>query len=531
VKPLMVAAPAEATDDELVVAAQQGSDAAFEALFRRYRDRITAYVRGIVSDHARAEDIVQDAFMSALRNLRSNQREVAFKPWIYEIAKNACIDHIRRARRTSEVSIDSDDFSPVDEGRLSAGVASTDAAYSARENMDTLRMAFNDLPSAQREVLISREFEGLSYDTISNRTGLSRSAVESMLFRARRTLKDGYDDIATGERCQRMQTVMTHLTDGQIGLRQERRLVRHLRDCAGCRREAIALGLDDLALGAPSRTRSAVSRVAAFLPLPAFLRRRWLDGSGLVGSTGSGAADQGLSLAGKAAIVLAAAAIAGGGAGAVHKAGALGTGGGSSKGTPAARGAGSSGKSLSSGGSVGSGAAGQGAGRGSRGPRTGGGSGSNGAGGGLGAGAGGAGGDAGGPLGSVGGLVNGAGGKAGVVAGGGASGTAGGITNGAGGTVNGVGGTVNGTLDGAGGTVDSTVKGVTGTLDNTTKGATDPISKTVTGVTGSKPVSGTTDTLNTTITGVTGTATGAAGSLTSPTQPAPGSTSLLKPGL
>ena len=69
-------------------------------------------------------------------------------------------------------------------------------------------MAFNDLPEAQREVLVSRELEGLSYDKISNRTGLSRSAVESMLFRARRTLKDGYDDIATGERCERMQTVM-----------------------------------------------------------------------------------------------------------------------------------------------------------------------------------------------------------------------------------------------------------------------------------------------------------------------------------
>src|SRR5207237_6469254 len=134
----------------------------------------------------------------------------------------------RWARRASEVWICPHDFLPVDAGRMSAGVTTTDAAISAREDMDTLRMAFNDLPEAQREVLVSRELEGLSYDTISSRTGLSRSAVESMLFRARRTLKDGYDDIATGERCQRMQTVMTHLVDGQIGLRQERRLLSHL---------------------------------------------------------------------------------------------------------------------------------------------------------------------------------------------------------------------------------------------------------------------------------------------------------------
>ena len=142
----MVAAPAEATDDQLVVAAQQGSDAAFDALVSPVQDSIAAYVRGIVSDHARAEDIVQDVFMSALRSLRATERDVAFKPWVYEIAKNACIDHLRRSRRTSEVSIDSEDFSPGDEGRLFRDRASTDAAYSTREDLDVLKMAFSDLP-------------------------------------------------------------------------------------------------------------------------------------------------------------------------------------------------------------------------------------------------------------------------------------------------------------------------------------------------------------------------------------------------
>src|SRR5439155_22194559 len=220
----MVAATTEATDDQLVIAACEGSDEAFEALFRRYRDRITVYARGIVSDHARAEDIVQDVFVSALRSLRSADREIAFKPWVYEIAKNACIDHLRRARRASEISIDSDDFSPVDEGRLSASVASTDATWSTRDDLDTLKMAFNDLPDAQRHVLVSRELEVLSYDKISSRTGLTRSAVESMLFRARRSLKDGFDDISTGERCHRMQALMAGLAEGDGGLRAERRL-------------------------------------------------------------------------------------------------------------------------------------------------------------------------------------------------------------------------------------------------------------------------------------------------------------------
>ena len=109
----MVAAPGAATDisdSQLVDAARQGSDTAFEALFRRYQDRITGYVRNIVSDHARAEDIVQDVFMSALRSLRSSDREIAFKPWIYQIARNACIDHLRRVNRADEISFDSEDF-------------------------------------------------------------------------------------------------------------------------------------------------------------------------------------------------------------------------------------------------------------------------------------------------------------------------------------------------------------------------------------------------------------------------------------
>jgi RNA polymerase sigma factor (sigma-70 family) len=502
VKPLLVAGPSESTDSEFVVAAREGSDIAFEALFRRYRDRITAYVRSIVHDHARAEDIVQDVFMSALRSLRSSDREIAFKAWIYEIAKNACIDHLRKAKRASEVSIDSDDFSPVDEGRMSVGVASSDAAYSAREDLDALRMAFNDLPDAQREVLVSRELEGLSYDRISHRTGLSRSAVESMLFRARRTLKDGFDDISTGERCQRMQTVMVHLTVGHIGLRQERRLLRHLDDCGACRREAIALGLDDLVLRAPSRANSVLSRVAGVLPLPAFLRRRWFDSSSLVGSAGQSGAAEGASLAGKAAVVLAVAAIAGGGAGVVHKTGVIGDANGSKAGGPAEQGA--SGSSPSNGGPG----------------ATGGGSGSRGgqAGTGGGAGKGGSGGHGagsnqpgahGGPLGDAGSAVKRAAGQGGAAAGGVLNGAGDGANGAIGGAVNGAGGAVNGAVGGAGDTVNKTIQGVTGPVDKVVPG---------TGGTVNKVIQDTTGTANEVVQGTTGAVSGAVGEVLPPSQ-------------
>jgi RNA polymerase sigma factor (sigma-70 family) len=349
VKPLMAAAAVEATDQQLVAAARDGSDTAFEALFRRYRDRIAAYVRGIVSDHGRAEDIVQDVFISAHRNLLASDREITFKPWVYEIAKNACIDHIRRARRASEVSIDSDDFSDRDEGRVSAAIGGTDAEVSIRQELDSLKMAFNELPDQQHEILVMRELEGLSYDKIAVRTGLSRSAVESVLFRARRRLKDEFDDISTGERCLSTQTALGKFADGGIGLREERRMSGHLRDCAACRREAVAMGLDDLALGlATGRVRSALSRAAALLPLPTFLRRRWIDSLQSLGS-GAGGAEQGFSLATKAVAVLAAAALVGGGAQVARVTAGHGS---------AAPGSGKSSESRDKSGSVGSSAAG-----------------------------------------------------------------------------------------------------------------------------------------------------------------------------
>ena len=99
----------ETTDHDLVARVRVGDDLAFERLYRRYHRRIAAYIQGMVHDHARAEDVTQDVFMSALRRMRETDRPIAFKPWIYEIAKNACIDQFRRSRRAEEVSIDADE--------------------------------------------------------------------------------------------------------------------------------------------------------------------------------------------------------------------------------------------------------------------------------------------------------------------------------------------------------------------------------------------------------------------------------------
>jgi RNA polymerase sigma factor (sigma-70 family) len=275
----------------------------------------------MVSDHGRAEDIVQEAFMSALRALRRSDQEIVFRPWIYEIAKNACIDHLRRARRAQEVSIDSGDFSPAEESRISQTAAGTDADVARRNQLDTLRMAFDDLPPSQHQILVMRELEGLSYDSIGSRMGLTRGAVESLLFRARRRLRDGFDEIDTGARCESMRTAMQAVADGGARARDRRRLSSHLHRCKPCRRHAVSMGLDSLVLGLePGRVRGALNRAAALLPLPAFLRRRLIEGAGGLGQATSAGVGESATLAGKATAVLVATALAAGGAGVAHKA-------------------------------------------------------------------------------------------------------------------------------------------------------------------------------------------------------------------
>jgi len=107
VNPLVLVRPeprrSDRDDDALVAAVRAGDERAFEELYARYHRRIAAFVRGMVRDHGRAEDVTQEVFLSALRRMGQTDRPIAFRPWVYEIARNACIDHFRRSSRTNEV--------------------------------------------------------------------------------------------------------------------------------------------------------------------------------------------------------------------------------------------------------------------------------------------------------------------------------------------------------------------------------------------------------------------------------------------
>ena len=313
------------TDHQLVSAVRRGDDRAFEALYTRYQRRIAAYVFGMVKDYGRAEDITQEVFVSALRRMRQTERPIAFKPWVYEIAKNACIDAYRRQRRTEEVSFEADDrLSAADHGRLVATAPEPEAAVDAKQEIDLLCGAFGGLAESHHQILVMRELEGRSYKDIGERMGMSRPAVESTLFRARKRLGEEYDELASGARCLRIQSIIVEAGEARLGLRDQRRLARHVSHCQPCRRLAAQSGLD---IPVPARTRVA-GKLAAWLPLPGFLRLRRGGGDDVTApATGGGGGHAGwlahvpafsdsMSTGwGKAAAGLAALVVAGAGAG------------------------------------------------------------------------------------------------------------------------------------------------------------------------------------------------------------------------
>jgi RNA polymerase sigma factor (sigma-70 family) len=266
------ASPAPATSEqELIVAARTGDDRSFEELYARYRDRIGAFIRARMRDHTRAEDVAQEVFISALRRLRGSDQEIIFKPWIYEIAKNACIDEHRRNQRYREISLDSSDELSGGGGALVSIAPTPAAAMEGKQKLDDLRGAFGGLSQSHHQLLVMREFEGLSYDEIGRRTGMSRQMVESALFRARRKLGVEYEELASGRRCLQVQTAVEagKLSSRRgLGVRERRQLARHLAHCQPCRVKAHLAGVDD------SLFRPTVgAKIAALLPFPVW--RLW----------------------------------------------------------------------------------------------------------------------------------------------------------------------------------------------------------------------------------------------------------------
>ncbi len=284
------------SDRSLVLLAARGDQHAFELLFRRHRSGVHAYALRMLADHAAAEDVVQEVFVSAMRSLRKGTKPVHVRAWLQEIARCACVDHWRGSERRREVSYDAPDSLSGKDARqmaVSGDVAMRGAVD--RESLADLQSAFEDLPPLQHSVLVQRELEGRSSNEIAERLGISPTVVEGQLARGRRSLAVAYRELQSGERCTTTQNLCEASLDRALGVRDRARVRVHLRTCSSCRRHARAAGVEPRLFDP-----RVLSHLGFLLPLP--LLRRFPLNSLFASSESLGAAIAGKALVGAAVI-------------------------------------------------------------------------------------------------------------------------------------------------------------------------------------------------------------------------------------
>jgi RNA polymerase sigma factor (sigma-70 family) len=216
-------------DDQLVALFRAGSDEAFNVIHDRYRQRLFAYVRQMLCASPRqdAEDVLQDVFVRAYGALRADDRHVHLRAWLYRVAHNRCIDHMRRpvppAADVFEVSR-KPLHDPVEEAQR-------------REDLTQLVQDVGRLPEHQRSALLMREIDGMTYADLAGALDVTVPAVKSLLVRARIGLVEAAE--ARDADCTEIRHDLAASYDR--GVKASGRARRHMRTCEGCREYRAAL--------------------------------------------------------------------------------------------------------------------------------------------------------------------------------------------------------------------------------------------------------------------------------------------------
>lgn len=182
---------ADDAESELIVRAQGGDQRAFAALVRRYQDRVFRFILRLVGTREDAMDLTQETFMKAHQALPGWRPEAQFRTWLFRIAHNAALDVLRRRKHVEFVSVD--DLPAGDEGHaLRDPARRPEQRLADRQSIELLERALRDLPAEQREILLLRELEDMSYAEIAATLGIAEGTVKSRLARARDAALAGY---------------------------------------------------------------------------------------------------------------------------------------------------------------------------------------------------------------------------------------------------------------------------------------------------------------------------------------------------
>lgn len=282
-------------DEKLIAMARGGNPGAFETIVDRYQGRLLGFCRQMLGSTEDAEDVLQEVFVNAYRAMLADEREINLRPWLYRIARNRCLNHLRKPTADAQESMD---MVPAVEA------SSTAEKVHNREEFRQIVCDVNKLPETQRSALLLREMDALSYEEIAAAMDTTVPSVKSLLVRARISLAE-----ASQARLLTCGEVRLELSEAAEGLRKVSSPVRrHVRECDEC-------------ADFRSQVRSNEKALAALFPvgpLIAFkgfiLSKLGFGGASAGGAGAAGAGAAGAGVAGSAAVGGVGAALSGGGA-------------------------------------------------------------------------------------------------------------------------------------------------------------------------------------------------------------------------
>ena len=177
-------------DSELVSRAVAGREESFEELVRRYQRPIAAYVYRMVGDYDAALDLTQEVFIKVYGSLARYRSEFKFSTWIYRIAHNSAIDHLRRqgTGRMEELERTSDETGTYQKP-LASSAPTPEQESERAERRAEIEEVVRALPPAYRELIVLRHMYDMSYDEIAEVTELPLGTVKNRIFRAREAMR------------------------------------------------------------------------------------------------------------------------------------------------------------------------------------------------------------------------------------------------------------------------------------------------------------------------------------------------------
>jgi RNA polymerase sigma-70 factor, ECF subfamily len=180
-----------AADRDLVASAASGLEGGFEELVKRYQRPISAYVYRMVGDYDSALDLTQEIFIKIYGSLSRYRPEFKFSTWIYKIAHNAAIDHLRRTSGRERSLVNGTENDQYDLPIESEGL-SPEQQSEREERRVEIETVVRSLPTAYRELIVLRHSQDLTYEEIVDVTGLPLGTVKNRLFRAREMMRQQF---------------------------------------------------------------------------------------------------------------------------------------------------------------------------------------------------------------------------------------------------------------------------------------------------------------------------------------------------